>query len=297
MIQLGNLIVMKINSAQLEAFFAVAKLLNFTKAASLLGVTQSALSQRIAKLEEELDTSLFIRDRSSIRLTEAGEQVLRYCQLHESNESELLMKLKGSKDDLAGVLRMGGFSSVTRSLLLPALKKIMAQNPRLSIQLITEEISELRSLLNSSRVDYILTNRKSESPDIESIFLGYEDNVLVKLKASPDTDVYLDHDESNPTTSGYFSQNKISFRPSKFRYLGDVYGMIEGVRNGFGMAVLPLHLIEKESQFVIQDLKRVLRVPVYLQFFAQPYYRRLHSVLLQDLQDYFQQRLKQKGSA
>ena len=80
---------MKLNSAQLEAFLVVAKTLHFTKAANLLHVTQSALSQRIAKLEEELETTLFIRDRNSIRLTESGQQVLRFCQINETAEDEL----------------------------------------------------------------------------------------------------------------------------------------------------------------------------------------------------------------
>lgn len=181
---------MKINSSQLEAFFAVAKQLNFTKAAESLNVTQSALSQRIAKLEDELGVTLFIRDRTSIRLTESGEQVLRYCQLNDSAESELLAKLKSTNEDLAGVLRIGGFSSINRSLVIPSLKKLMNKNPRLSLQLISRELKELSPLLKSAEVDYIFTTKKSDSPDIESLFLGYEENVLVKLKKSLDQEIY-----------------------------------------------------------------------------------------------------------
>ena len=99
---------MKLNSAQLEAFTIVAKAVSFTKAAAELHVTQSALSQRIAKLEDELETTLFIRDRTSIRLTEAGEKVLRFCQLSDGAEWELLYSLKTNQEGFAGVLRSGG---------------------------------------------------------------------------------------------------------------------------------------------------------------------------------------------
>jgi DNA-binding transcriptional LysR family regulator len=286
---------MKLNSSQLEAFFAIAKILNFTKAAEMLFVTQSALSQRIAKLEEELETTLFIRDRTSIRLTEAGEQVLRYCQLNEAIESELLLKLQDSKDDLAGVLRIGGFSSINRSLVIPSLKKIMNKNPRLSVQLITKEIANLGLLLKSAEADYIFTNKKSESPNIESLFLGFEENVLVKLKKTPDTEIYLDHDETDPTTKSYFSQNKIVFKPKNMRYLDDVYGLIDGVKNSYGKAVLPLHLIENEPSLEIIDPKKILKVPVYLQYFILPFYRRVHSVILHDVLEYFQTTLRQEN--
>jgi len=284
---------MKLNSSQLDAFFTVAKTLNFTRAAEALHVSQSALSQRIAKLEEELETTLFIRDKTSVRLTDAGEQVLRFCQVADLAESDLLSRLRGSNEDLAGILRVGGFSSVNRSLVLPALKKLMIKNPRLSIQLFTKELPELPKLLRNAEADYILTNRKSDSPDIESIFLGYEENVLVKSKKHPDAEAFLDHDESDPTTRGYFSQNKISMKPKMMRYLDDVYGLIDGVKNGYGQAVLPIHLIENEKDLEIVDPKRTLRVSVYLQFYIQPYYRKAHSYFLAEIQSYFRQHLQQ----
>lgn len=285
---------MKLNSAQLEAFTIVARTLHFTKAAEVLNVTQSALSQRIAKLEEDIGTTLFIRNRGMIRLTEAGEFVLRYCQLNDYAESELLEKLKDSKDQLAGVLRVGGFSSINRSLVIPALKKIMNKNPRLSIQLMTQELQDLAQLLKSSEADYILTNKKSDSPDIESLFLGFEDNVLVKLKKAPDKNIYLDHDEAHVTTKTYFSQNKLPFKPISMRYLDDVYGLIDGVKSGYGKAVLPLHLIENDSSLEVLNPKATLRISVYLQFFKLPYYRRIHGVLVDDIQKYFYEKLRQE---
>lgn len=167
---------MKINSDQLEAFYVIAKTLHFTKAAELLNVSQSALSQRIAKLEDQLETTLFIRDRTSVRLTEAGIEVLRFCQLNESAETDLLSHLKGSKNTLGGILRIGGFSSVNRSLVIPALKKLMIKNPDLSIQIFTKELRDLPDLLRRSEADYIITNKKSELSDIESVLLfhGWE---------------------------------------------------------------------------------------------------------------------------
>ncbi len=285
---------MKINAAQLEAFFAIAKHHHFTKAAESLHVTQSALSQRIAKLEEELEVTLFIRDRTSIRLTDSGEQLLRFCQFNEMAEADLLLKLKNAKDDFAGTIRVGGFSSINRSLVIPALKNMMQKNQRLSLQLFTRELRDLDGLLRSSEADYIITNKKSASRNVQSLFLGFEENVLVQSKKLLSNDIFLDHDENDPTTRGYFSQNKISIKPSNMRYLDDVYGLIDGVKNGYGKAVLPVHLIKSEKDLEILNPQRVLWVPVYLQFYLQPYFRQIHDTFLKEISGYFQNHLRQE---
>lgn len=282
---------MKLNSAQLEAFFTVAQQQNFTKAAEILHVTQSALSQRIAKLEEELETTLFIRDRTTIRLTEYGEQVLRYCQLSQNAESELLKNLKNDRTDLAGVLRIAGFSSVNNSLLIPALNSLMSDNPRLSIQLMTREMRDLEPLLRSAQADYIITNQLTESSHLECLLLGYEENVLVRSKKHKDQKIYLNHDENDPLTEMYFRKFKLKLDSLNMRYLDDVYGLIEGVRNGYGLAVLPLHLIENFKELEVIEPAKVLKTPVYLVYFVQPYYRKIHSFVLDALLDYFKKAL------
>lgn len=284
---------MKLNAAQLDAFFAIAKALNFTRAAEQLHVTQSALSQRIAKLEEDLESTLFIRDRSALRLTEAGEELLRFCQLNSQAESDLLLKLKNTKDELAGALRVGGFSSVNRSLVIPALKVLMRDNPKLSLYLMTKELRELPQLLKTAEVDYILTNEDSDSEEIESVFLGIEDNVLVQSKKNPPPDIFLDHDETDPTTKAYFLKNKIQFKPKNMRYLDDVYGLLEGARNGMGKAILPLHLIEGEKELEVIHPQRCLSVRVYLNFYRQPFYRRTHLIFIEAIREYFQKYLRQ----
>ncbi len=284
---------MKINSSQLEAFFTIAKTLNVTRAAEILHVTQSALSQRIAKLENELETTLFIRDRSILRLTEAGEQVLRFCQVNDLAEEELFKKLKSSKEDFAGSLRLGGFSSVNRSLVVPAIKQMMLKNPRLSMKLMTKELQHLENLLKSAEVDYIFNNQNLLSLDIENIFLGFEKYVMIKSKKFSDNEIYLDHDEDDQITELFFSKNKLRIKPKNIRYMDDVYGLIDGVKNGYGKAVLPVHIIKDEQDLEILERDCSLFMPVYLQFYIQPYYRSVHFLFLNEIQRYFKENLSQ----
>src|SRR4051812_16084592 len=110
---------MKLSSLQLEAFFETAKLGSFSRAAAHLGITQSALSQRVANLEGELQVTLLIRDPGGPILTGAGERLLRYCQVNNSLEQEILGQLKA--EGFSGVVRIAAFSSVLRSVIIPSL--------------------------------------------------------------------------------------------------------------------------------------------------------------------------------
>lgn len=283
---------MKLNSQHLEAFLAIARTLNFTEAAKEVHVTQSALSQRIAKLEDELETTLFIRDRGKIRLSEEALDFLRYCENQEEAEEEMIKTLKGDKDGISGRIRVGGFSSVMRSIVLPALGPLAQEHEGLSFQFLTKEIRELEDLLRRSEVDYIITSKAGESQDIESIFLGVEENVLVANRKFKKSETFLDHDAHDETTSAYFRQNKLKMKPKKMSYMDDVYGLIDGVRAGFGKAILPRHLIADDSSLVVVDSEKVLKVKIYLQYYKRPFYRRAHGMVIEHLENSFKKYLK-----
>ena len=65
---------------RIPIFLAAAEELNFTKAAESLHITQTAVSQQIKLLEEELGFRLFIRDTRSVALTDAGQVFYRQCR-------------------------------------------------------------------------------------------------------------------------------------------------------------------------------------------------------------------------
>jgi DNA-binding transcriptional LysR family regulator len=275
---------MSISSGNLDAFWTVSKTLSFTKAAEKLHVTQSALSQRILNLESELETTLFIRDRGGLRLTEVAHELARYCQSKNLLEEEFLATLKsrGSKE-LAGVLRLGGFSSVMRSVVLPSLKGLCIDHPKLRLSLITRETFELPDLLKIGEIDYMILDQKLERDELECKLLGKEKNVLVQKNKYRGPDIYLDHDEKDPATFAYLKLARKTLKSVERRYLDDVYGLIDGVRAGIGRAVLPLHLIKNEKDLEIVSPTTVLEIPVYLYFFKQPYYSKLHIEVLKSL--------------
>ncbi len=276
---------MSLNSLYLDAFYACAQLEHFTRAAERLHITQSALSQRIKNLEEELGSTLIIRSRTGLRLTEFGHELLRYCHSKERLESEILGRVQGrAHKDLRGVIRIGGFSSVVRSVVMPALKNLLAANPELELKTLTGELYELPGLLKSGEIDFMVIDETLTQDGLAHHVLGHEQNVLVQKKGYRGPEVYLDHDENDRITVRYLKRK--SAAGLKRRYLDDVYGLMDGVRLGFGRAVLPLHLIEGHSDLQVVEPDRILTIPIVLHHYEQPFYSRLHKSVVDSLKNH-----------
>lgn len=267
-----------IASHQLEAFLAVAQTLNFTRAAAQLHLTQSALSQRIKNLEDELATTLFIRDRSGLRLTEAAHRLVRYGRRKHSLEAEFRASLQG--EGLSGAIRIGGFSSVMQSVILPSLAPLLRAHPAIHLQMFVDEMDRLPARLRRGEIDYMVLHQREARDELATVALGRERNVLVQKKGYRGPDLYLDHDEADSITHDYLQLAGQPTQGLQRRYLANIYGLIEGVRLGLGRAVLPEHLIREEPALERVSPKRVLESPVFLYFYAQPYYSKLHDEIV-----------------
>ncbi len=276
---------MSLSSAQLDAFYEVAKTSSFSNAAKKLSVTQSALSQRVKNLEDELGTSLLIREPSGLRLTAAGEELIQYCKSRQEMESEYLGRIKRPKSmSLSGIIRVGGYSTVTRSLILPSLSPLLAENPEIRIEVVTKEMRELPRLLRSGEADFIFLDHALGREGVESTPLGFEDNVLIESKDPRSRrNVFLDHDSEDDTTFRFFESQGERRKKLERAFLDDIYGILDGVALGFGKAVVPRHLLEFEKRVRVVPEFKAVRIPVYLNYYRQPFYTRLHSKVVEHL--------------
>lgn len=267
---------MKLSSSHLEAFAEVAKTRNFSLAAKNLHITQSALSQRILNLESDLTTGLIIRDPAGLRLTPAGEDLLRYCLTTDGLERELLSRLSSGQQELRGIIRIAGASSVMRSMVMTALQSFIVKNPHIQIECYSREIRELLPMLVRGEVDLIVTPQATQRHDLTSLQLGYEENVLVESAHSGKrSKVFLDHDPEDTTTLDFLKYNGESTLNIVRNYLDEVYALIDGVKYGWGQAVLARHLIKGHDDIKVCRGYKSLKVPIYLQYFTQPYYSQL----------------------
>lgn len=276
---------MSLSSNQLDAFLAVCREHGFSKAAQRLHITQSALSQRVAALESQLEQSLLVRDRAGVRLTEAGERLLRYCQAREALESEALSALQaGEGAAMAGTVRVAGFSSVVRSVLMPCLAPLLRDHPRIRLEMFSREVTELPQLLLRGEAEYVVLDKIWERAGVEHLELGRESNVLVESSRYKSRHHFLlDHDADDSTSEKYFRGQKPSIPLPMRCYLDDVYGILDGVEMGLGRAVVSKHLIKKEMQIrIVRDLP-AMKNPVVLHYLTQPYYTRTHQIVIETL--------------
>ena len=271
----------KLSSSQLEAFSAVAKTGSFSRAAESLHITQSALSQRIMNLEAELATGLIIRDPSGLRLTAIGETLLRYCSVKDSLEDEFLAKISSSKSELGGVIRIAGFSSVLRSVIMPALAEFIANHPRINIEFYCRELADLPHLLTSSEADIIVTSHPSSRQEITAHDLGFEEYHLAEgINMKTRKEIYLDHDAHDKTTFDFLKLNSVSTENIHRNYLDEIYALMDGVKLGWGRAVLPKHLLRGTTDLKIVKGFKPLKMPLQIQYFRQPYYSKLHTTVV-----------------
>src|SRR5436190_257681 len=123
------------NMADLVAFLAVARERSFTRAAAKLGVSPSALSHTIRKLEERLGVRLLTRTSRSVSTTEPGERLLERVGPHFDQVSAELDGLTELRDKPAGTLRVTTGDQPAESILLPALSKLLPLYPDLTVEL------------------------------------------------------------------------------------------------------------------------------------------------------------------
>lgn len=283
---------MSLSSLALDAFYTCAQIRSFTKAAERLHITQSALSQRIQNLESDLGLTLFLRERSQLKLTDEGEMLLRYCQNKEILEQETLSNIKSTILKNTGMLRIGGFSSIMRSVILHSLAPILKSKNRPKLKLLVRETHALPELLRSGEIDYMILDEKIERDHLESILLGEELYYMVKAKKYQGDLIYLDQDEADTTTHKFL--RKKSNEKLERIFMDDIYGILDGVKLGLGLGVLPKHLIQQHTDLEILKEYGEKKVPFYLYFHKQPFYSQLHHFLISNITDEINNNLNSK---
>jgi DNA-binding transcriptional LysR family regulator len=138
---------------QVRYFLAVARVLNFTRAADECNVTQPSLTRAIKQLEAELGGDLFRRERPASQLTELGQRMhplLKQCYEAASGARALASSFKGGE---VGALRIALTHAVDLSLLIPHLDQIKRQFNRLEFRFLRGNSSEVAEFLKKGEAE------------------------------------------------------------------------------------------------------------------------------------------------
>lgn len=140
----------------LDTFVKVARLGSFHAAAQQLHATQPAISARINALEDELNTQLFIRDKSGTRLSPRGVQLLPYAEKLLAISQEMKQQI-AEQNPQKGTLRIGIADTLAHLWLSPLLKHWQEQHPLMSFELISDVTPTLLKQLKEYELDLALT--------------------------------------------------------------------------------------------------------------------------------------------
>lgn len=153
---------------------AVAEHLNFRHAASALGVSQSSVSTRIKRLEQDLGTLLFERRHRGVRLTEAGQHFLE----HVTTGIEHLDRAVRTAGTIArgeqGRLRIGLYASIAAGFLAELLNQFREQHPAVDLQMIEGRASDTIREVRKARLDVAFVAGAPLASDCHSKLLWTE---------------------------------------------------------------------------------------------------------------------------
>jgi DNA-binding transcriptional LysR family regulator len=123
----------------LAAFAVVAEEQSFTRAASKLGISQSALSHAMRALEERLGLRLLARTTRSVSPTEAGQRLLETLRPALDEISEGLAALGELREKPTGLVRINASRHAAHSLLWPALSRFLPAYPDIRVEITVDD--------------------------------------------------------------------------------------------------------------------------------------------------------------
>lgn len=214
----------------LRYFVTLAETLNFTRAADLLYISQSALSQQVADMESELGVRLFHRTKRSVELTNSGNVML----------VEARKVLRQMEQVIPAVRDSALYEDRQRSILIGIdMRAVRSSCLRKSL---TDEVFRLRGQL----------------PGLQADFLTYEHDALVHALESNAVDVgFFLHQQPTPRENAAFAclllqQDEMVLTVRTEQRLEDTPDTLHGVINHRGII-----LLENENRGMFQAMRIV----------------------------------------
>ncbi len=175
-----------------KVFYAVAQCNSFSKAAEILHISQPAISYSIKELEDQLDIKLFIRNKTSIKLTDDGEKLMYYVQKALGNILKAEEILKEKQKDVTRVIRIGIYSHISLIMLPNIIKNFIKMYPNAKFSVTSSTNYELKEMLRHKELDFIVIQypaflmqndyKEDILCEMENCFFGTKDNYLTYKK-------------------------------------------------------------------------------------------------------------------
>jgi DNA-binding transcriptional LysR family regulator len=150
---------------QVRYFVALARELNFTRAAEACNVSQPALTHAIQQLEHELGGPLFHRERGNTHLSELGRMMLPYLQTVEESCRAARDQARAVKRLEKATLTIGTMCTIGPQLISDLLVRFRAQHPDVEVQVIDAGAPQMIEMLEKGDLEVAIVGVPGELPD------------------------------------------------------------------------------------------------------------------------------------
>jgi DNA-binding transcriptional LysR family regulator len=273
-----------VNLRFVEAYYWVVTLRSVTRAAEKLFLTQSAMSSRVAALEEELGVLLLDRRDKQFRLTIAGSRFYQYAQKLLELQREIKAEM-GEGVPLPMTLRLGVIESVLHSWLISWVEIVRGEHPALELELTVETTPVLVEQIRRGALDLVFAAmpataegvRSKALPAMEMVFVGNAEHQRKRRYALGDLgdlELLTFQRGSQPHVGllDLFRAQKLT--PKRIHTISSISAMLQLVQGGFGVATLPRAAVERISTIVsLKALKSdasLAPLPIHASYRSDP---------------------------
>ena len=164
---------------QVEAFVAVVRGGNFTRAGTVLHLSQPAVSRRLELLERELGAPLFERIRSGATLTEAGQVFLPHAEGLLACVRDGVDAVRALQHADRGTITLGLVGTLASTTLTGCLQRFRDAHPRVDLRLRTALSQEISVLVRRGEATLGLRYGADPHPEIRTLRVGDERMTVV----------------------------------------------------------------------------------------------------------------------
>jgi DNA-binding transcriptional LysR family regulator len=275
-----------------EAFLWVARLGSITRAAKKLCLTQSAVSHRVATLENELGVELIDRRNPRFRLSDAGCRFMDYAQKLLVIQREMQSEF-GTPGRQPVTLRIGAIESVLHTWLIPVVDALKHSSPNINFELTIETTLNLIEQIRRGALDLVFSAQPAQEDGLidetlesfEMVFVGAWTMTTQRL----DLEALLRHDlltfqrGSHPHVSLVNALHAAGVDDKHVHTISSISALALLAGSGFGVATLPRRVAERleaECRIRILDASLALApLPLHASYWNYPANPMLRRVL------------------
>ena len=166
---------------QIEYFQAIIETGNFYQAAEKCNVSQSAISQQIKKLEQELGVKLLDRHNRTFSLTPAGEHFYRKSLILVSDIEQIKRETKRIADNDHATLRIGYYKGYHGNELSEAVAEFSSKYPTVEVSIIVGSHEELYKALENDKVDLVVSDQRRAFSDLYNNEILSESHMYIEI--------------------------------------------------------------------------------------------------------------------